>query len=310
MAKTEYKVTNWPEYNQALVKRGDLTLWLNDAVIREWETPQPERRRGRPKTYSDTALECMLALRSFYRLPLRATEGLMQSIFVLLGVTCRVPTFATLSRRQGRLIIDPAALLDGEPIHLLVDSTGVKVFGEGEWKVRKHGIGKRRAWRKLHLGIDEATRQIVAVELTTNDVGDSEVFPRLLLSIEGEIEKVCADGAYDTWNCRYRIAEAGAEAVIPPRRGSVTSEGSHRSVQERNEAIDHIDSHGEKDWKRKSGYHRRSLAETAMFQIKTTFGAETQARSIQNQIAEAVMKSKILNTFIRNGLPQSIKIED
>ena len=308
MSKAIYQVKNWPEYNEALVKRGDLTFWLNASVLAEWKQSEPTGKPGRPKTFSDSAVECMLALRSIFRLPLRGTEGLMRSLFALLGVATEVPTFATLSRRQGRLTIDLGAIPSGEPIHLLVDSTGLKVFGEGEWKVRQHGIGKRRAWRKLHLGVDAKTRQIVSVELTDKDTADSQVLPRMLASIQCEIEKVGADGAYDTWKCRYAIHQRGASAVIPPRQDAVLSDRDHPAAKERNEAIEHRDGWGDKHWKKESGYHARSLVETAMFQVKTTFGAETQAREIQNQIAEAVMKSKILNTFIQQGLPETIKI--
>lgn len=308
MSKAIYQVKNWPEYNEALVKRGDLTFWLNESVLAEWRNRQPTGKPGRPLTFSDSALECMLALRSIYRLPLRGTEGLMRSLFKLLGVDAPVPTFATLSRRQGRLKIDLGVVPSQEPIHLLVDSTGLKVFGEGEWKTRQHGIGKRRAWRKLHLGVDAKTRQIVSVELTDKDTHDAEVLPKMLASIQCEIEKVGADGAYDTWKCRYAINERAAKSVIPPRRDAAVCERDDPVAKERNEAIEHREGWGEKHWKEKSGYHIRSLVETAMFQVKTTFGSETQAREIQNQIAEAVMKSKILNTFIQQGLPQSVKI--
>lgn len=308
MGKAVYQVKNWPEYNEALVKRGDLTFWLNESVLADWQRTERSGRPGRPQTFSDSALECMLALRSIFRLPLRGTEGLMRSLFVLLGIAARVPTFATLSRRQGRLKIDLGAVPAGEPLHLLIDSTGLKVFGEGEWKTRQHGIGKRRTWRKLHLAIDAKSRQIVSVELTGNDTHDAEVLPKMLAGIDCEIEKVGADGAYDTWKCRYAIHERGASAVIPPREDAVFSKRNHPAALERNEAVEHQYEWGRKHWKQQSGYHTRSLVETTMFQIKRTFGAETQAREIQNQIAEAVMKSKILNTFIQHGLPRSVKI--
>ena len=308
--KSKYKVTNWPEYNEALIKRGDVTLWLNESVLAEWKNAARTGRPGRPRRFSDTAVECMLALRCVYKLPLRGAEGLLRSLFKLLGMETEVPSYATLCRRQGGLKPDLGAAGAGGPLHMVVDSTGLKVFGEGEWKTRKHGFGRRRGWRKLHLGVDARTREIVASELTDNNVHDCEVLEKLIVSVRGEIECVGADGAYDTWECRYRIAEHDAEAVVPPRGDAAISGGEGRAERERDAAVEQIRENGKDHWKENSGYHQRSLAETAVFQIKTAFGPEMRANEIQNQIAEAVMKSKILNKFIHQGMPDSVKIDE
>ena len=308
--KAKYKVTNWPEYNDALITRGAVTLWMNESILAEWKAGARSGKRGRPRFYSDTAMECMLALKCVYKLPLRGAEGLLRSLFDLLGVETAVPSYATLCRRQGRLKPDLGAVGTGEPIHLVVDSTGLKAFGEGEWKTRKHGFGRRRGWKKLHLAVDAVNREIVATELTDNNVHDCEVFGRLLVSVEGEIERVGGDGAYDKWECRYRIAERGAGAVVPPRADAAVSGGETRAEQERDAAVEQIRENGAEHWREHSGYHQRSLAETAVFQIKTAFGPEIRANEIQNQIAEAVMKSKVLNKFIHQGMPDSVKIEE
>jgi hypothetical protein len=197
-----------------------------------------------------------------------------------------------------------------EPRHILVDSTGLKVFGEGEWKVRQHGVGKRRTWRKLHLAIDAKSREIVAAALTDSGTQDCEFLPSLLLQIDGVMAKVGADGAYDSWECRYAIIQHHAQAVIPPRENAVINGNDQiEEVRQRDEALRQIEQEGLKAWKQNSGYHQRSLAETAMFRVKTTFGTEMKARVIQNQITEALTKSHILNRFIQQGLPASVKIE-
>ena len=313
--KARYKITNWKDYNQRLIKRGDITLWLNDEVLDHWRAAKREKRRGRPKQYSDIAVECMLTLRALFKLPLRAVEGLMISLLKLLDCAMEVPTYATLSRRQQGLLINlNQTLIDSqEPKHVLVDSTGLKVYGEGEWKLKKHGRDRRRVWRKLHLAVDAKTHEIVAADLTENSTADCEALPTLLLKIEGNVHKVSADGAYDTWNCRYTIhTEVEAEeAIIPPRERARKMENTNMpEVRERNEAINVIQRDGRKSWKEQSGYHQRSLFETAMFRVKRTFGQQLQARTLQNQISEAVMKSKILNQFIQQGMPESEKIEN
>lgn len=306
-----YRVKNWQEYNQSLIERGNVELWFNEDVLDNWTHPSANGRRGRPRVYSDVAMQCLLALRLLYHLPLRATQGLFVSLLRLLGCALLVPNYSTLCRRQASL--NPGLALDPsrKPRHLLIDSTGLKIFGEGEWKMRTHGKDKRRTWRKLHLAIDASTREIVAMRLTEATVHDAPVLPELLLQVEGKICKVSADGAYDTWECRYEIHTREAEANIPPRDNAAMSGCTEQEVPpaaERDRAIAQIQQSGLKQWKQHTGYHRRSLAETTMFRVKTTFGERMKARTIQNQVAEAVMKSHILNRFIQQGLPKSKKV--
>jgi hypothetical protein len=309
-APVRYKIQNWAEYNQALIRRGDITWWFDQDVIAQWQQGQRTGRRGRPVIYSDVALQCMLALRLLYRLPLRAAQGLLGSLLGLLGCMLPVPNYSTLCRRQRHLSLDLGVSPTEGPRHVLVDSTGLKVFGEGEWKVRQHGVGERRTWRKLHLAVDAKTREIVAMALTESNRSDCEMLPSLLLQIDGKLSKVGADGAYDTWECRYAIIQREALAVIPPGTDAVINGNDQiEEVRQRDQAIREIKEDGLKTWKQNSDYHQRSLAETTMFRMKTTFGGELQSRVIQNQIAEAVMKSHILNRFIQEGLPQSVRRE-
>ena len=304
-----YRVSNWREYNQSLIERGNIELWFNDSVLAQWTGPTATGRRGRPRVYSDLAMQCLFALRLFYQLPLRATQGLFISLLRLLDCPLTVPNYSTLCRRQARLTPGLAATAAKDARHVLIDSTGLKVSGEGEWKMRTHGKSKRRTWRKLHLAIDAKTREIVATRLTEAAVHDGEVLPELLLQVQGKIRKVTADGAYDTWECRYEVQLRDAEATIPPRENAVPAGCADvPPVAERDQAISQIKQMGLKAWKQQTGYSQRSLAETTMFRVKATFGEKMKARLIQNQVAEAVMKSHILNRFIQQGLPKSTKV--
>jgi hypothetical protein len=161
----------------------------------------------------------MATLEEVYHLPLRATEGLLRSIFQLMGVALPVPDYTTLSRRRRGLSVVLPRQRQDQAIHIVVDSTGMKVFGEGEWKVRQHGYSKRRTWRKLHLGVDEASGEIVAAVATTHDVAGNEVIEGPLDQVEGEIEQVSGDGSYDKRNCYQAIKKRNAKAAIPPPPG-------------------------------------------------------------------------------------------
>jgi hypothetical protein len=312
--KAVYKIKNWSKYNQSLIERGSVSLWFDPLDPGSWICTDKAFKRGRPYYFTHAAIECMLALRYRYHLPLRATQGFVTSLFELSGLQMHeieVPSYATLSRRQS--VLNPELELkmaSSEGIHLLVDSTGLKVFGEGEWKVRQHGPGKRREWRKLHLAVDAKTQQIVACTLSESIVHDCEILPKLLMNINLEIEKVSADGAYDTWQCRMHIADKQAKALIPPREGATLDQGKHgQAGVDRDECLWNIANNGSTAWKQDSGYSKRSLAETAMFRFKKSTGADLMSREFQNQIAEAIIKSKILNRFTQIGMPESYKVQ-
>lgn len=194
----------------------------------------------------------------------------------------------------------------GKSLHVLVDATGLKVYGEGEWKVRVHGYQKRRTWRKLHLAIDEATAEVVAVVATTSNVSDKEVLPNLLEQITSEIEQVTADGGYDYRSCYEVIAQRRARAVIPPRRtGRIHREDE--VLKARNENLRRI-RRGRKKWKRESRYYRRSLVETAMMRVKTIFGSGLSSRRFQNQGTEMRVRCVALNRMTGLGMPESYAI--
>ena len=305
--KPTYRVRNWSKYNKSLIQRGSLTVWVNPEVLVAWTSVPPSGKRGHPQTYSEMAIECMATLRAVYHLAQRATQGLLASLFELMDVTVAVPSYSTLSRRQATLDIQLPKRQPGEGVHVVVDSTGVKVFGEGEWKVRQHGYTKRRTWKKLHVGVDEATGEILAMAVTDNSVADHEELPGLLEQIDEPITQVSADGAYDKRKAYDAIGDQQAKATIPPRRGArIWQHGN--SKQERlirDENLRAIRQHGRKAWKQSSGYHRRSLAETAMSRFKRILGPTISARTFASQTTEIKVRCKILNTMTQLGTPDS-----
>ena len=229
-----------------------------------------------------------------------------------MGIDLKVPDHSTLSRRLNKLSVELPVVPKGKAVHMVVDSTGVKVYGEGEWKVRTHGVGKRRTWRKLHLGVDEGTGEILAAVVTSNDMADCEVLPDLLEQVDQEIEQVSGDGGYDTFECYDAIAQRKAKAVIPPRSNAKVQQHPNSKVlpHPRDETIGRVSEVGSKQWKQESAYHRRSLSETAMFRLKTIFGGKLRRRFFENQAVELFLQCAALNRMIHLGKPDSYKVED
>ena len=249
------------------------------------------------------AILCALTLREVYHLPLRATEGLVSSLLGLFNVGLPAPDYSTLCRRARSLEVAlPAAARKG-PLHLVVDSTGLKVYGEGEWKVRLHGYGKRRTWRKLHLGIDHRPQRVAATSITEKDVLDRREVPGLLGQVEARVTQVLGDGAYDYAVCYEAIAARGARAIIPPKaRARLWRKPHSRSRDGNVRAMRRV---GLEGWKQKAGYHRRSLVETAMVRLKTLFGDKLKSRTFDRQEAEARIRCAALNRMTELGMPRS-----
>jgi hypothetical protein len=305
--KRSYRLRNWKQYNSALVQRGSLTLWVSEDLLTIWRNTEKTGRPGHPRTYSDAAVLSTATLKEVYHLPLRATQGLMGSILTLLGMDLPVLSYSQLSRRCATLEIALPRRQKNEPLHMVVDSTGVKVFGEGEWKVRQHGYTKRRTWRKLHLGADETTGEVVAAVVTTNNVADSQVFADLLEQVDDELEQVSGDGSYDKRSCYETIRERRAKAAIPPRRDAKIWQHGN-SKQERlirDENLRRIRQVGRKQWKKEVGYHRRSLAETQMMRVKTIFGERVSARQFAGQATQVLVRCAALNRMTHLGMPDS-----
>jgi IS5 family transposase len=307
--KCTYHLRNWSQYNKALVRRGSLTLWLSDEIISQWRETKHTGKRGAPRIYTDTAILCMATLEEVYHLPLRATQGLMLSVIKLLGIKLAVPDYTTLCRRRRSLEVALPRRKKQEPLHLVVDSTGIKVYGEGEWKVRQHGYTRRRTWRKLHLAVDEATCEFVAVVVSTNSFKDSQLLPDLLAQVDDELSQVSADGAYDSRNCYDVIRERKARAAIPPqKRAHIWQHGNSKAERHiRDENLRQIRRVGRAAWKRESNYHRRSLAETQVFRVKMIFGERVSARSFEGQAAQLLVRCAALNRMTHLGMPASYK---
>ncbi|WBX37085.1 IS5 family transposase [Acinetobacter schindleri] len=298
-----YRTTNWSSYNRALINRGNISIWFDPGT--QWYA-QPKGKQGRNQTYSDTAIQYCLMIRSLFRLSLRMATGFVQSLIKLCGLDWTAPDYSSLCRRQKHIDIAISYQKSCDGLHLLIDSTGLKFLGEGEWKRKKHQSEYRRQWRKLHIGIDAKTLQIRAVQLTTNNVSDSQVLGDLLAQIplDEQIDSVYTDGAYDTKYCRQVISDRQAHAVIPPRKNAKPWKDKQARSIERNELLKTVKRLGRVIWKKWSGYHRRSLVETKMHCIKL-LGDKLSARSFQSQVNEIHARVAVLNKFTELGRPHT-----
>jgi hypothetical protein len=302
--KKRYKTTNWAAYNAALKARGSLTVWLDKDMC--WYA-LPSGKRGRQQIFSEAAIQFCLSIKCLFNLPLRQSLGTVESLLRLAQLDWQVPDFSTVSRRQKTLKVQLPYRVSTGALDLLVDSTGIKFLGEGEWKCKKHGAEYRRQWRKVHLGIDANTMEIRAIEVTDNTVGDAPMLAELLSQIPPEepIASVSADGAYDTRACHEAIAQRGAQAVIPPRQNGKPWKETRAGASVRNNALKACARLGRAIWKKWSGYHRRSLVETKMHCFKR-LGERVMARTFERQVAELQVRVALLNRFTHLGCPITV----
>lgn len=308
--KTKYRIHNWSQYNKALIQRGSITLWFSDEAINKWYSACQTGKRGRPQIYSDEAILCALLIRTVYNKPLRALEGFLSSLVVLLGLAIKIPSYSQICRRARDLKKSLRKLSKRRPCDIVFDSTGFKVYGEGEWKVKKHGVSKRRTWRKLHIGMDPDSGEIIVGELTKNGSGggDSETGQRLIPKIPKGVKRIFGDGAYDGLEFRRAIEKINAEPLIPPPRGAVIHEIADLALVKRDNAVREIaglggDDEARKLWKKLKGYHRRSLGETTMYRLKQITGSNLKSREWKRQCTEAHVKCLIINIMTKLGMP-------
>lgn len=308
----EYRVRNWPDYNRALIRRGNLTFWIDEQAVSRWRHEAVGGFRGRPRIYTGTAIECALVVEAVFHLSLRSTQGFLESVVRLMGAELPVPHCSAVSRRQAGLAVGLGLAPGTQPRHVVIDTTGLKFYGTGEWYVRKYGMdrGRRRIWRKLHLRVDETTKELVVVDLTTRNLHDGRHLPELLDGTPGEIEQVSADKAYDSRSCYEAILGRQAKPTIPPRRRArlTQSPDPPPSRAARDEVLRRIKAEGRYVWRTASGATRQSLAEKAVSRFKGVFGVKLSARRFENQQVEAVIKSQILNRMAALGLPQSERV--
>ena len=275
-----YRIKNWPEYNKSLIQRGSINFWFSEDAINQWNNVKHTGEKGRPQEYSDDAILCALLIRTVYHLPLRALVGFLFSLVSLLGLSLKIPSYTQICRRAKALGKILKKISSRRPCDIVFDSTGLKVYGEGEWKVKQHGKSKRRIWRKLHVGVDPDSKDIIIVETTTNGVGsgDAQTAEKMIKKLPKSTERVFGDGAYDGIRCRQEIEKIGAEAIIPPPRGStIHPDTEDNALKKRDDAVCEIQGLGGTDearrlWKILKGYHKRSLAETTMYRIKQLKG--------------------------------------
>jgi hypothetical protein len=308
--KPLYRVKNWSEYDRALVQRGSITFWLSGDIEQTW-LYNGEKQRGSQFDYNDNAIEIMLTLKEVFHLTNRGVEGFVRSLFVMMKIDLPVPDHSTLSRRGKTLKVKLPKKASGR-LNLVLDSTGLKIYGEGEWKVRKHGYSKRRTWRKLHLGADPENGEIQAVLLTENSISDDATVKELLEQIEQELLVCAADGAYDKRKVYDALNEhsPGVEILIPPRKNArIWQHGNAKAERlKRDENLRYIRKHGRQQWKKDSDYHMRSLAETAMFRLKTIFGNALSARQLETQTTQALIRCLALNKMTHLGMPESYPV--
>jgi hypothetical protein len=308
--KQKHKVTNWREYDASLRQRGSLTVWFSAEAIEGWRAAPRTTRGGQP-WYSPLAILTALTLRAVFRLALRQTEGLIGSILHLLGLDLAVPDHSTLSRRAETLEVPrPASGPRGEPVHLLVDSTGLKLCGAGEWLAEKHGTSKRRSWRKLHIGMDAGTGRIVAAVLTDKDADDGAQVGPLLDQVDGPIASLTGDGAYDQEGVYSGVAARHPEAagIVPPRSTAVPSDTAETAPTQRDRHLQLIAEKGRMGWQRASGYNRRARIEATMGRFKGVIGDGLRSRTDQRRATEVDVAVHVLNRMLELGRPESVRV--
>lgn len=313
MAKKAYRVRNWKDYNKSLVQRGSLTFWFSEDLIQGWENKENNLQRGRRKYYADIVILCALTLRQLYRLPLRSTEGLLGSLVRLMKLCVRVPNYTTLCRRAKTLKINLGVPRIEQARHVLVDSTGIQIIGEGEWKKLRHGETRCQVWKKLHIAMDADNQTILSATITDSVRLDGNYLAGLLNEIKGPISQVSGDGAYDKKSCYQAIYAKGAKATIPPQHNACVQRNKTKkdpALLQRDEVIKYLGRDEDRNerlaiWKRENNYHRRSLVETMMSRMKSIFGDKIRARTFENQRTDLLVRCYTMNKINELGLPKS-----
>ena len=306
-SKKPYTVRNWPEYEAGLRRRGDLTIWLSEGALARWKAKSSGKPGGQ-QVYDKLAIETAVTLSLVYHLALRQTEGFLCSIFQLLGLNLPVPDHTTISRRAKKLgkVAFAAAKRSG-PIHLLIDSTGLKIH---VGHLRKPP--KQRAWRKLHLAVDLKSGEILAADLTSSPTSDATQVPNLLKQVGDNLASVSGDGAYDTDAVYQAIAahnpNRNTKVLIPPPKDARLNAEAAAYLKDRNRHIQSIARVGRKEWCKNSGYSKRSMVENSIFRYKMIIGRQMRARTLASQRVEVWLACKILNTMTNLGMPQSCLI--
>jgi len=308
--KQARRVTNWAAYDASLRQRGSLTVWFSEDAIAGWRAEGRTTPGGQPH-YSALAILTGLCLRAVFRLALRQTEGLIGSIIGLLGLDLAIPDHTTLCRRADGLDVPrPQSSPGAGGMHLIVDSTGLKFHGPGEWLVEKHGTRTRRSWRTLHIGLDADTGRIVAAELTTNEVDDGSQVGPLLDQVAGAVASFTADGAYDTGAVSAAVAGRHPDAaiIVPPRSTAMPSDTAQTNPTQRDRHLQGITNNGRAGWQKSSGYNKRSRVEAAIGRFKQVIGNGLHSQTDARQNGEIAVAVHVLNRMLDFGRPTSVRI--
>ena len=310
--KQNYKIKNWSEYNESLKHRGEIDFWLSEEAIEKWhEENQINDGTGAPRVYSDFAIIVCHEIRQVYRLPLRQTEGFVNSLFKLLGLSLACPDYSTLSKRLSLLNIkfpryrNKTRKPDDSVSAIAIDSSGLKRFGRDEWHQEKYKVSAKRSWRKLHIAVD-IDHVIHACVLTDRFTSDDAAVPDLLEQVEGEIEHVTADGAYDKNPVYNAVSKKfpDAEIIIPAGSDAVYNKGGH---PQRNRNLQEIKTFGRMNWQRVRNYGQRNCSELSIHRYKRILGNQLHGREFSRQENEAMIGCGILNKMTSLGMPVSYR---
>ena len=306
--RQRHRVTNWREYDVCLRNRGILTIWFTPDAIAGWKA-QPRTTLGGQRHYSNLAIETALTLRAVFRLALRQSEGLIGSIMRMLDIDLPVADHTTLSRRAYGLPVQMPRRNKTSDLHLIIDSTGLKLRGAGEWLFEMHGTAKRRSWRKLQIGIDAGTGEIVAFDLTNKDVDDASHVGTLLEQLDEAPASFMADGAYDRASVLDAVLAGNPSAsfVVPPCKGAVTGPTGNITDPTRS-AYPLRREHGRMNWQKASGYNKRSKVEVAISRYKRVIGDALNSRHDARRATEVAIAVKSLNRMREFGQAKFLRV--
>lgn len=295
------RARNWRQYNKSLVQRGSLTFLIDPQSMRSM-VPKVTKGRGRPLEFSDKFIEMLLMIKIHYKMPYRMLEGFTRSLFEQMRRLGKVPTYSLTCKRAKQLVFRLPKLSSRQPTTVIVDATGIKVLGEGEWKVKVHGKGRPRKWVKIHVAIDARTQEIVGEISTEASIDDGKAFPAVIDQVSNRVQTVIGDGAYDDKEVRELIKRKGGKALIPPPKNAVC----HGTDPDRDRAILTIrglggDKIAKSIWGKLTGYSQRALVETTFSQYKRMFGDRFFSRTQERQVVENRLKCVLLNKMMRTS---------
>lgn len=296
-----HKKRDWSRYNKSLVNRGSITLWLSPQALQAWKAKKVKGREGRPLQYSDEAIVTASTIKHVFKLSLRACQGFLQSLLSLLNSSLKAPSYTQICRRSQKIEL-PRHFNEGKRVkHVVLDGTGLKTYGEGEWKVKKHGAGSRRRWRKLHLAVDEETQEVVFADITTEHVHDTKFIPEILDKRKG-IKRFLMDGAADSSKLYRDCWERNIDLLTRPPTNA--RKNNHPWMQNRNKRLAEIrglggDKIAKSLWGKLSGYSKRVTVESAIARWKKLFSQSLNSRVLESQCFEVSIKSMIINKMCK-----------